>query len=416
MIHNLKNVHRDKHTSGFTIVELLIVIVIIGILAAITIVSYTGITQRANVATIQADLANASKKINMYYALYGSYPVSMPINASGNYCPSAPTVDNSYCIKPSGGTFAYSSTAPYTDFALRADNGALAYNATRDQAPALLTTTAITAVAATTGTAQISQVLTAGAVTPGGATVSYQWQSATTAGGAYSNIPGATASTYVVSPNVMGKYVRVAVTGTGVYGNTQTSNATAQVPVDNTNWLTIGNQTWAKANLNVGTMITGATAQTNNATTEKYCYNNTESNCTTYGAYYQWNEAMQYTTTENAQGICPAGAHIPSDNDWKILEMSLGMTQDQADILNIWRGTDQGTKLMIGGASGLNIPLAGSNSINGSLYLSTYSFLWSSSEIDSSSSWRRNLNSGYTTVLRDTTLKTLGFSVRCLGN
>ncbi|MDK2899336.1 MAG: ral secretion pathway protein, partial [Patescibacteria group bacterium] len=54
-------------SPAFTIVELLIVIVIIGILAAITLVSYTGIASRANIATIQSDLSNASKKLSMYY-------------------------------------------------------------------------------------------------------------------------------------------------------------------------------------------------------------------------------------------------------------------------------------------------------------------------------------------------------------
>ena len=43
--------------AGFTIVELLIVIVIIGILAAITIVAYNGIQQRAQAATVQSDPA-----------------------------------------------------------------------------------------------------------------------------------------------------------------------------------------------------------------------------------------------------------------------------------------------------------------------------------------------------------------------
>lgn len=94
---------------AFTIVELLIVIVIIGILAAITIVSYRGITEKANDASIRADLSNASKKLKLYHADYGSYPTS--INAS--YCPTAPTNDTKYCLTPSGGnTFvAYSGSA-----------------------------------------------------------------------------------------------------------------------------------------------------------------------------------------------------------------------------------------------------------------------------------------------------------------
>jgi len=50
-----------KNEIGFTIVELLIVIVVIGILAAITIVSYNGIQDRARTAQVNADLANLDK-------------------------------------------------------------------------------------------------------------------------------------------------------------------------------------------------------------------------------------------------------------------------------------------------------------------------------------------------------------------
>lgn len=55
-----------RKKSGFTIVELLIVIVVIGILAAITIVAYNGIQQRGRDAQRKSDLANIAKA----YALY----------------------------------------------------------------------------------------------------------------------------------------------------------------------------------------------------------------------------------------------------------------------------------------------------------------------------------------------------------
>jgi len=83
--------------SGFTIVELLVVIVVIAILAAITIVSYTGISSRANNSALQSDLTNASQQLKMYYTLYGSYPTIDSVTL----CPTAPIVDNKYCLKAS---------------------------------------------------------------------------------------------------------------------------------------------------------------------------------------------------------------------------------------------------------------------------------------------------------------------------
>ncbi|MBE3605035.1 carbohydrate binding domain-containing protein [bacterium] len=55
-----------RRTSGFTIVELLIVVVVIAILAAITIVAYNGITQRANAAAAQSGVEQAVKKVSTY--------------------------------------------------------------------------------------------------------------------------------------------------------------------------------------------------------------------------------------------------------------------------------------------------------------------------------------------------------------
>lgn len=63
-------------TSGFTIVELLIVIVVIAILAAIGVVAYNGIQSRTNDAAVQSDLRNLAMKIEEYYAVNGVYPSS----------------------------------------------------------------------------------------------------------------------------------------------------------------------------------------------------------------------------------------------------------------------------------------------------------------------------------------------------
>lgn len=124
----------DHH--GFTIVELLVVIVVIGILAAITIVAYAGISQRAIVSSLQSDLINNATKLKAYQTLYGSYPTAM----DGNNCPTAPTVDASYCLKASSGNaVTYSSIVPAT-FHLTDTNGSNSYSVTDTTSPTIATT------------------------------------------------------------------------------------------------------------------------------------------------------------------------------------------------------------------------------------------------------------------------------------
>ena len=86
---------------GFTIVELLVVIVVIGILAAVTMVTYTGVTQKAKAISLQADVQNGSKKIKLFYVSKDLYPVRI------DDCPD-PGVDN-ICLQPTpGNVFTYS--------------------------------------------------------------------------------------------------------------------------------------------------------------------------------------------------------------------------------------------------------------------------------------------------------------------
>lgn len=61
----MSNTSHSSSPHGFTIVELLIVIVVIGILAAITIVSYGGIQGKANDAAIKSDLKHMGSLIEL---------------------------------------------------------------------------------------------------------------------------------------------------------------------------------------------------------------------------------------------------------------------------------------------------------------------------------------------------------------
>lgn len=74
--------------SGFTIVELLIVIVVIAILAAISIVAYNGIQQRGRDTQRSSDIANIKKALEVYRIHNGGYPTCVStvyqVNTSGN--------------------------------------------------------------------------------------------------------------------------------------------------------------------------------------------------------------------------------------------------------------------------------------------------------------------------------------------
>ena len=193
--------------------------------------------------------------------------------------------------------------------------------------------------------------------------------------------------------------------------------------------LRIGGQCWMTENLDIGTMIDGSNNQTDNSIIEKYCYDDEISNCATYGGLYQWDEMMQYSTLESTQGVCPVGWHLPSDDEYKTLEIHLGMTMAQADASGN-RGTDQGSKLagneplwtddlldqndafdMSGFAA-----LPGGHRIDNLSFnaLSESAFFWSSSLATVSDPLARLILYNAADVIRGTTGKSLGNSVRCV--
>ncbi|MDD3945408.1 MAG: FISUMP domain-containing protein [Bacteroidales bacterium] len=156
------------------------------------------------------------------------------------------------------------------------------------------------------------------------------------------------------------------------------------------------------------------------------------SNYTTYGVLYNWNAAMAGSTSSSAnpsgvQGICPAGWHLPSDEEWKQLEMALGMSSDQANEVGN-RGTDEGGKMKEAGTAHWNDPNTeatnssgftalpgGTRVYNGILYgIGNYGFWWSSTEYNTNTAWYRLLSYDNSNVNGNYNNKEGGFSVRCV--
>ncbi len=132
----------------------------------------------------------------------------------------------------------------------------------------------------------------------------------------------------------------------------------------------INGQCWMAENLNVGNMVTGG--QNDNGIIEKSCYQHNTTYCDTYGGLYQWNEMMEYTTTEGAQGICPDGWHIPSDFEWFQMENFLDPAVNNPTQM-YWRGSNIGGQLKEAGYAHWNGPNTGAtNSSNMTLLGSGY--------------------------------------------
>ncbi len=190
----------------------------------------------------------------------------------------------------------------------------------------------------------------------------------------------------------------------------------------------IGSQCWMAENLNIGACINGGINQTNNGIIEKYCYDNSEALCDIYGGLYQWSEMMGHVTVAGVTGICPEGWHIPTDEEWCILEQEV----DPTITCNStgWRGINGGGELKEDGTSHWSNPNTGATNNSGFTalpggigatggtfaWLGFFGYWWTSSQFDPNTAWQRDLYYEVAQIRRlaASSNKLSGYSVRCL--
>jgi uncharacterized protein (TIGR02145 family) len=148
-------------------------------------------------------------------------------------------------------------------------------------------------------------------------------------------------------------------------------------------------------------------------------------NADVYGRLYNWFAAS------SSNNIAPTGWHVPSDAEWKQLEIYLGMSSAAADSLS-WRGVTEGGKLKETGISHWYNPNTGATNESGFLALPAgfcgydgdfntsvggYAYFWATTEFvsyDNSSAYGRELCFGYAQINRGGFVKQNGFSIRCV--
>ncbi|HEU0266454.1 MAG TPA: prepilin-type N-terminal cleavage/methylation domain-containing protein [Candidatus Saccharimonadaceae bacterium] len=126
-------------SRGFTLVELLIVIVVIGILASITLVAYNGVQQKATQAMLSSDLVEVAKAVEIYRGQHGAPPsdlATVNISNSNGVTYDYAAQSGAYCASATSGTISEyvtnSSTPMIGDcsvaFVKWSPTGAVTYN------------------------------------------------------------------------------------------------------------------------------------------------------------------------------------------------------------------------------------------------------------------------------------------------
>lgn len=158
----------------------------------------------------------------------------------------------------------------------------------------------------------------------------------------------------------------------------------------------IGKQIWMAENLN---FITGDGS---------WCYNDSTKYCNMYGRMYDW---------ETAKKVCPAGWHLPSEAEWKVLIDGLGGSNEAGGKMKI-TGTDnwKNPNFNADNSSGFNGLPSGYRTYSDFSDLGNGGGYWSATSKDKERAGTQNLYYDNGDIGGGDGMKIFAYSVRCLKN
>ena len=173
-------------------------------------------------------------------------------------------------------------------------------------------------------------------------------------------------------------------------------------------WVRIGNQVWMAENLRF------------KPDSGSWCWDHKKEECLSKGRFYDWKTAMQ---------VSPTGWHLPSDREWKELEIALGLTSEQADqegeridadsllagkikLQDVWPDEYEGNPVTVTNETGFSAVITGFYA-NGEFTHDGYASWWSSTD-DGLKAWIRHIGFFSNFITRVLNKKEFAFSVRCV--
>ena len=136
--------YNKSKTSAFTIIELIVIVIVIGILSSIVFVSYNNISKKGRIAAIESNLENTSKQLQVYGTKYGYYPSTISEN-----CIASPTDTTNLCLESGTdntiNTFPYRSVNDNNGFILTETDNELSYYITETTTPKVVVGTFVKA-------------------------------------------------------------------------------------------------------------------------------------------------------------------------------------------------------------------------------------------------------------------------------